>query len=164
MAASNRDFPAITSMIHRDHAHVLAMFRRYMTGMSSTRGRAIVNDAVRALEINLQLEEEIFYPALQEIPGTDEQLDRGIEMHAHMRRLIRRLRTSEPGSVEYERAFCLLVDNVMRLVDDEEASLLPAAEEWLVEDLVRLGLRMAKRRQQLLDPHVIPFPLHSART
>jgi len=67
--------PSITSMIRMDHTHVMAAFHRYKSDTSVARKQAIVEHICLALTVHAQLEEEIFYPALQRVLSGDEVLD-----------------------------------------------------------------------------------------
>jgi hemerythrin superfamily protein len=146
--------PSITNMIRMDHTHVLMLFRRFQPTTSLTRKKALVANACLALEIHAQLEEEIFYPALQAVIDGDAVLDKSKPEHDEMRALIAKLRAIEPGGREYDDIFRELMRTVLHHVADEESMLLPQAEEKLHDDLGRLGIEMTKRRMQLLKPHI----------
>ena len=146
--------PTITNMIRMDHSHVLMLFRRFKPGVSMLRKKALVNSACLALEIHAQLEEEIFYPALRRVLGSDRMLDKSVPEHQEMRRVIGVLRGLEPDSPQYAQTFRELMRDVLHHVADEESTLLPAAEEKLSDELRTLGAEMTARRMQLLRPHL----------
>jgi hypothetical protein len=137
-------------MIRMDHTHVLATFHRYHADTPPETKRALVNTASIAIEIHAQLEEEIFYPAMQEVQGG--VLESEVPEHDEMRNLIARLRNMEPTNPDYDRTFMELMRVVMHHVADEETVLLPAAERALGERLNELGAQMTKRRLQLAAP------------
>jgi hypothetical protein len=88
--------PSITTMIRMDHTHVMAAFHRYHADTPWWRKRAIVELACTALEIHAQLEEEIFYPALEiALPG-DDTLQKSKPEHDQMREDIAKLRGMGP--------------------------------------------------------------------
>ena len=146
--------PTITNMIRMDHTHALMLFRRFQPGITSARRKALVSSTCLALEIHAQLEEEIFYPALRRVLGTDPTLDKSVPEHQEMRRLIGILRSMDPQGAEYERTFHELMREVLHHVADEESTLLPQAEEKLGDELRTLGAQMTTRRMQLLGPHL----------
>lgn len=146
-------FPLITSMIRMDHTHVMAAFHRYHAETSWPRKRAIVELVCTALEIHAQLEEEIFYPALGEAMAGDERLTKSKPEHDKMREDIAKLRAMGPEDAAYDARFMQLMRTVMHHVADEETVLLPAAERALASQLSDLGLRMTKRRIQLVAQH-----------
>lgn len=152
-AILDRVSPSITSMIRLDHKHVLAIFRRYSAETSSRRKQALVGNACLALEIHAQLEEEIFYPALQAAVQGDDILDKSVAEHDEMRRLIALLRAQRVGDPAFEAALLELMREVMHHVADEETALLPLAERVLARELGSLGVQMTRRRMALLKPH-----------
>ncbi|MBC8642718.1 hemerythrin domain-containing protein [Caballeronia sp. EK] len=146
-------FPTITAMIRMDHTHVMATFHRYHAETSWWRKRSIVELACTALEIHAQLEEEIFYPALSEVMAGDERLTKSKPEHDAMREEIAKLRAMGPQDAAYDARFMQLMREVMHHVADEETVLLPTAERALASQLSELGMRMTKRRMQLVAQH-----------
>ncbi|MEA3097219.1 hemerythrin domain-containing protein [Caballeronia mineralivorans] len=142
--------PTITAMIRLDHMHVLAAFHRYHASSPWWRKRAIVNSTCAALEIHAQLEEEIFYPALNGVLTDDERLAKSRPEHDEMRATISKLRATGPENAAYDGLFLQLMREVMHHVADEETVLLPAAERALKNELRSLGTAMTRRRLQLL--------------
>lgn len=145
--------PSITTMIRMDHTHVMAAFHRYHAQTPWWRKRAIVELACTALEIHAQLEEEIFYPALSEVMAGDERLTKSKPEHDAMREEIAKLRAMGPQDAAYDARFMQLMREVMHHVADEETVLLPTAERALASKLSELGMRMTKRRMQLVAQH-----------
>jgi hypothetical protein len=150
---ASRAFPSITNLIRVDHGHVTALFHRYRVSTSKSRKAAIARNACLALEIHTQLEEEIFYPALEKIGGQNAVLAKSKPEHEAMRRLITNLRAQTPGTGEFDQTFFELMRAVLHHVADEESTLLPEAERALADQLGELGYQMAKRRMQLIAPH-----------
>lgn len=156
--------PSITTMIRIDHTHVLALFRRFKPYTPPGRKRALVRNACLALEIHAQLEEEIFYPALQAATDFTDLIEKSIDEHAHMRETIAVLRGLEPDDSTFDDTFRGLIRAVLHHVADEETTLLPLAEEVLIDDLGTLGMQMTRRRLQLLGPHLGEVARTSARS
>jgi hemerythrin superfamily protein len=155
--------PSITSMIRVDHTHVMATFHKYKVGTSPGTKKALVTTAIRALEIHAQLEEEIFYPAVRSVTGTDPTLDKSVPEHDEMRRLIGQLRGMDPADPLYDQTFMELMRDVLHHVADEETILLPYAERLLTDKLGELGVQMTKRRMQLAAPHAGEMAYNMAR-
>lgn len=145
--------PNITNLIRTDHTAVLATFHRYKTDTDPQTKKALVAKICLALEVHAQLEEEIFYPALQAAAGDDTVASKSVPEHDEMRRLIASLRAMEPTDSAYDETFMALMRDVMHHVADEETTLLPEAERVLGDRLGELGMQMTKRRFQLLKPH-----------
>jgi anaerobic glycerol-3-phosphate dehydrogenase len=153
--------PTITSMIRMDHTHVLSTFHQYKIGSSPSIKQALVHTACLALEIHAQLEEEIFYPAMQEAGPDNHVLDKNIPEHDEMRRSIAELRNMDPTDPTYDQTFMELMRNVIHHVADEETVLLPEAERVMPHRLRELGAQMAKRRVELTVPHAGELAMNS---
>lgn len=160
--------PSITTMIRMDHSHVFALFHRYKADTPGSKKRALVRNACLALDIHAQLEEEIFYPAMQTVTIGDAVLEKSKPEHDEMRRLIAELReccaTDELDDDALDDSFMQLMRVVIHHVADEETQLLPAAERLLSEQLNRLGREMTRRRVQLLKPHMGEIAATSLRS
>jgi hypothetical protein len=149
---ASKAFPSITNLIRVDHGHITALFHRYRVSTSTSRKAAIARNACLALEIHTQLEEEIFYPALEKVAGQNSVLAKSKPEHDAMRQLIGNLRAQTPGTAEFDQTFFELMRAVLHHVADEESTLLPEAERLLADQLGQLGMQMAKRRMQLIAP------------
>lgn len=156
--------PSITAMIRLDHMHVLAAAHRYHACTPWWRKRAIVNGVCAALEIHAQLEEEIFYPALERALGNEETLAKSRPQHDEMRATIARLRATGPEDAAYDGLFYQLIREVVHHVADEETILLPDAERLLKSELRSLGAAMTKRRMQLVGERPGEIALNTAKT
>ncbi|MED5618802.1 hemerythrin domain-containing protein [Ideonella sp. BN130291] len=154
--------PSITKMIRMDHTHVLSTFHKFEVDTSSVRKQAIVKTACLALEIHAQLEEEIFYPALQAVAGDNQVLHKAKPEHDEMKRLIAELRGLAPEDEAFDLKFHELMRDVMHHVADEETVLLPAAELLLKDRLGELGAQMTRRRLELAGPRVAEIAGNSA--
>jgi hypothetical protein len=155
MNAIKKFSPSITRMIRLDHTHVLATFHRYHPDDAPGTRRALVDTACLSLEIHAQLEEEIFYPALQAFEAG--MIEKSVPEHQEMRELIGRLREMEPTDPDFDATFMKLMRTVIHHVADEETVLLPAAERLIPERLNELGAEMTKRRLQLAAPRTGEF-------
>lgn len=143
--------PNATNLIRLDHTHALATFHQFKTTSSATVKRGLVNTTCLALEVHAQLEEEIFYPALRAVSDS-ETLRKSLPEHSEMKRLIALLRGMQPDDARYDDTYRELMRDVIHHVADEETILLPEAERLLADQLGELGIKMTKRRLQLVAP------------
>lgn len=154
--------PNAAELIRMDHTRVLALFHRYRAGSRPSVKQGLVRTACLAIEVHAQIEEEIFYPALQ---FADRGLiEKSIPEHEEMRRLIAALRGADAGGTEYDSLYLALMRQVLHHVADEETVLLPAAERSMGDRLNELGARMARRRVQLLAPRTREMAIDTARS
>jgi hypothetical protein len=166
--AVTRLTPSITTMIRMDHTHAFALFHRYKADTPDGRKRALLTNACLALEVHAQLEEEIFYPALRRVISDDEVLNKSGPEHDEMRELIRQLRdqlaAADRVSVVVDDTFLKLMRAVIHHVADEETHLLPLAERLLKDELGELGMKMTRRRVELVKPHMGEIAVSAARS
>ncbi len=157
--------PAATRMIRMDHAHVLAQYHKLRADMPPSRRGAICLDICRALEIHAQLEEETFYPALRELDVALPALEHHLADHARIRLEIERIRQLGEQADELTAALHALMDDVRPHMAEEEARLLPVAEQGLgAQRLQALGAQMTRRRFELTRPHAADTTTERVRT
>jgi hemerythrin superfamily protein len=147
--------PSITDMIRFDHSHVMVTFHQYTTGTKPSVKKALAETICDALEIHATLEEEIFYPVIRKINGSEPVIQKSAPEHNEMRRVIAELRATSPTALSHDQLVMELMRDVIHHVADEETVLLPEAERLLGKDrLSELGVQMTKRRLELVKPKV----------
>lgn len=142
-----------TDMIREDHRKVESLYQRY-TGLDGQKSakRTLGEQICQELEIHAQLEEGIFYPAVQaklKDEGTD-LVSEALKEHGEMKRLISQLRAQNVDDTKYDDTVRQLMTGVQHHVKEEESEMLPKAEQALGGELDRLGQQMQQRKQQLL--------------
>jgi len=155
--------PTATRMIRADHTAVLAQFHKLEPRMSDTVRSAIVRNICHALEIHAQIEEELFYPALRSAGLNSPELDKSVPEHDDMRQHIERVRSLEENSTAQCEALNELMNTVMHHIADEEARLLPSAEQQMAPEVLNeLGARMTRRRLELARPYAAEMAMDMA--
>jgi hemerythrin superfamily protein len=145
--------PSITDMIRFDHSHVMVTFHQYTTSSKPSVKKALAETICTALEIHATLEEEIFYPVVRQINGSEPVIQKSAPEHNEMRRVIAELRVTPPTELRHDELVMELMRDVIHHVADEETVLLPEAERLLGKDrLSELGVQMTKRRLELVKP------------
>lgn len=163
-AIASKLSPPITSMIRLDHTHAVSVFHQYTQYKSPRTRQALAETLCLALEIHAQLEEEIFYPAMQRVEQDEPVLKKSVPEHDELRRLIAKLRASSPHDDDYDDTVAELMRDVLHHVADEETMLLPQAERLLgKERLCELGAEMTKRRLELAGPKTLSIARNTAR-
>jgi hypothetical protein len=141
-------------MLKDDHQKVKKLFREFeAAGDRAYRKKQQIAERVfHELEVHSKLEEEIFYPAVQQRADKEgkELVLEGLEEHHVVDVLIGELRQMEPEADEYDAKFKVLTENVEHHIEEEEGEMLPDAEQTLGEEVERLGQQMEQRKQELL--------------
>jgi len=146
-------------LLKADHAHVHSLYEDYETAGGEDKHN-LAEKIIRELEVHTAIEEEIFYPALQEQAdkrGKD-LVREAFEEHKAVKGIIRELRDMDPEHESYESRFHDLMQDVEHHVGEEEGEMLPVAEEVLGDALEELGADMQKRKHELLDTLTVGAP------
>ena len=149
-------------MLKEDHRKVEALFDRFLEGEEGRKSQ-IAEQIFHELETHSTLEEELFYPALQDPGGTGESasVDRGEEFkvmnmiinaydeHRVVRDIIAQLRQKDALSREFQQAMIELQQTVADHVLEEEDELF--AEAQLTVDTKMLGMQMRQRKKEIVS-------------
>ncbi len=95
------------------------------------------------------IEEEIFYPAIQEVtPDANELLDEALVEHACAKALIAEIESMSADEELFDAKVKVLSEQIEHHIEEEENEMFPLAEEIDI-DLVALGQRMKERKEEL---------------
>jgi iron-sulfur cluster repair protein YtfE (RIC family) len=138
-------------LLKADHEKVAGLFDQ----LEAASGKAkleVFNEIKTELELHTQLEEKIFYPALEKRGETRELTMEAYEEHAVVKTLLRELSRARTANEEWEAKAKVLRENVEHHVEEEENELFPKAEGALSEqEFEKLSQRMEAekvRKQQ----------------
>jgi hemerythrin superfamily protein len=143
----------VVAVLKEDHDKVKELFEKFEDAKGSAQKKQIVTQALKALTVHAQIEEEIFYPAFREANSdddeTDDLMDEALQEHHVVKFLIGELEEMEPGDEFYDAKFTVLSENVKHHIEEEESDIFPKIEEdgsnW-----AEVGERLATRRQELM--------------
>lgn len=137
------------ALLKADHAAVSALFAEYGKTRSRPQKKALVADLCTALSVHIQIEEEIFYPAIQAALKDTLLVPEATVEHAGVKDLIAQLRGVDPDGPMYDAKVKVLSEYVKHHVAEEHADMFPQAKASSL-DMAELGSRMAARKQALL--------------
>lgn len=136
-----------------DHQAVRALFEELEAEGSGGRRADLLGHIRRALDLHAALEDELFYPAVEETAEDEEsrELVRGArEDHAALRTLLAALSAVDPADESFPRKALALKEDFGRHVAEEESLILPAFRQRVgPQDLELLGGLMQARRAEL---------------
>jgi hemerythrin superfamily protein len=137
-----------TELLSRDHRAVRDLFLQFeRTPLDDGPGRQDLFDRiVEELDVHAQAEEEVFYPAVRQASRRVDDAQAG---HAHLRAVIREVKTYEPGSSEFTAGVRLVKRIVLAHVMEEEGGVFVDAERMGTPALERLGAQLAERKEAL---------------
>jgi len=139
------------AMLKADHQRVRDLFAEYEGTSNADAKGTLADDVFVELETHAQLEENIFYPTVnEETEEGPELVKESLHEHATVKQLIQELRQMGPQSKEFDAKFHELMHNVEHHVAEEEAEMFPLAEEALAEDLDEMSAEMQELKKEIL--------------
>ena len=136
-------------MIRGDHRRVETLFRDFEEAPDAQTKKAVFDNIFMELDVHANIEEEIFYPAVQR-QGEKEMIRHAEEEHGMVKQLLNEIVAMDPKDPSFEAKFHVLKDNVQDHVAEEESEMLPKAAEAGMSRLMQLGEEMERRKQQLM--------------
>lgn len=141
-------------MLKDDHKKVKSLFREFEGAgdRAYKKKKDIADKACEELIVHSRLEEEIFYPAVREKASAEDKhlVAESVEEHHVVDLLINELKELEPEDERFTAKFTVLIENVEHHIGEEEEEMLPEAERILGDELDELGMKMERRKEQLL--------------
>ena len=101
------------------------------------------------LDLHAMIEEEIFYPALEETEETREITLEAYEEHRLVKQLLAELEAEPKDTEEWTAKFTVLKENIEHHVEEEEGELFKKARQALSEEEIEtLGEQLQDAKQQ----------------
>ena len=140
------------AMLHADHHKVRQLFREYRAAKDQATQWEIALHIFDELEVHAQLEEVVFYQAVEEETTSlgKRLVQTSLEEHREALCLMQHLRGLTPGSPAFENTFQALVLTVEHHMTEEETVMFPLAEAEVEEDLKDLRDEMLHLKAHLL--------------
>jgi hypothetical protein len=109
----------------------------------------LFNKLKHELTIHAQIEEKIFYPALEEAEPTHEIVLEAYEEHNLVKQLLEELDAMPKVTEEWKAKLTVLQENVEHHVEEEEGEMFPKAKKVLTaEQIQQLGDQLVAAKQQ----------------
>lgn len=137
--------------VKRDHRNVEKLLREFQRAAKTTKKaemERLVREVVKELSIHAACEEQILYPALREVSGTEDEVLEALEEHHAVKLSLAELEKMTAEDERFEAKMWVLAHMVRQHVEEEERALLPRLRRGLsAADLRELGklLESAKR-------------------
>ena len=139
------------TLLKTDHRKVKNLFARYESAGDFRTKHLIAEQVFTELDLHAQLEENVFYPAYDEMTGkhgTQLVADSRLA-HEHGRELMIELQGIDLDEAAFEVTFHELMGIVREHVAEEENAMFPEAEQMLADQLEELMDHMVQLKQQL---------------
>ncbi len=142
-------------LLRRDHRTVEKLFKEFeRTGPKAklTKTR-LVKKMIKELSLHAQVEEQIFYPAVQEAAGEDDLVLKAMEEHDLVKALLEQLDKMTPEEDRFQAKVYVLIESIRDHVDEEEKEIFPKLKEALKPAQLRnLGTRLEEGKKAIQSP------------
>lgn len=133
----------ITTLLKEDHREVEDLIAQLEGGADKDTFMKLKS----SLELHTQIEEEIYYPALEGKDETDELVSDAYEEHDEVDELLKEMSGTDVTSEEFQDLLKQLKESINHHVKEEENELFPKSEEVLgAETLEKMGDEMEKMK------------------
>jgi hypothetical protein len=140
----------IIELLKEDHRKVEELFAKVEATESEKQHLQLFEKLKTELETHTQIEETLFYPALEEYEELKDMVLEAFEEHKQVKTLIREISALVEGSEKLDAKLKVMGENVEHHVGEEEDEMFPKVEELIEEqELERLGEEMLKLKKSL---------------
>jgi hemerythrin-like domain-containing protein len=139
------------TILKSDHEKVAAMLATIEeTTERAVKGRDELFARLKAeLDLHATIEEQIFYPALEEAEETREITLEAYEEHRLVKQLLSELEAEPKDTEEWTAKFMVLKENIEHHVEEEEGEMFKKARQALSEEEIEtLGDSLQQAKQQ----------------
>ncbi len=145
LTRTNKDAVAL---LEADHKEVKALFHAFEKAGDDAKRAELVAKICKELKVHMQIEEEIFYPAVRAALKDHELVPEGEVEHAAVKQLIAEVEGVKPGGDTYAARVKVMGELIEHHVKEEEDEMFPKAQKSKL-DMSALGESMARRKQEL---------------
>ena len=135
-------------LLKQDHAKVKKLFEEAESA-DEREQKAIFTQIKTELEIHAQIEENVFYPAMDRFNELKDMVRESLEEHSKMKTLLQEMATLS-DSEDFQDKLEELIDNVEHHAEDEEeGKMFPKVRELVsANELQKLGAQLQAAKGQ----------------
>ena len=137
------------ALLRADHKAVATLFAEYKTLRSPAKKKTLVTKICTELAVHAQIEEEIFYPAVQKALKDRTLVPEATVEHATMKSLIAQVEDKDPDGDMFDAKITVLSEYVTHHVKEEQGEMFAKAKATSL-DMHALGAKLAARKAELL--------------
>jgi hemerythrin superfamily protein len=137
-------------LLKQDHKEAMGMIDELQTADKGNRTltKQLFTQLKQALTLHTQMEEQVFYPALEKHEETSDMIQEAYSEHQDVDELLAEMATMQAGNDDFMDRLTELRDNIEHHVGEEESEMFPAAERVLGESrLQEMGRQMQQMKQ-----------------
>lgn len=137
-----------TRLLRADHKLVSELFEQFESARSSAKKQALAAEICQELTVHAQIEEEIFYPAIEAVLRDKSLVPEARVEHETLKYLIAQIENESPGTETYDAKVKVLSEYVKHHVKEEQNEIFPKVKETKL-DLIELGTQLSARKEEL---------------
>ncbi len=135
-------------LLEHDHRMMKSLLKRALEASAETRREELLDEIRTNLVAHERMEEEVFYPPLEEHAKTHDIVLEGYEEHHVADVILDELLQTEPGSDTWKAKLKVLKESLEHHIEEEEGEMFKKARTIFDDDeLARLGEQMAEVRR-----------------
>jgi hemerythrin-like domain-containing protein len=143
--------PDAIALLKEDHATVSALFEQFEKAGDGAKAKKLklARTICNELKVHTQIEEEIFYPAVESVlPKEKDLLDEAEVEHEGAKKLIAEIDAMQPGDDLFDAKVKVLSEYIKHHVKEEHTEMFPKVRKTKL-DLKEVGMRLAFRKEEL---------------
>jgi hemerythrin superfamily protein len=153
--ASNGNAMDATELLMQDHENVQGLFAQFERAREDAQKKAMLFEKIKdELQMHTKVEEEIFYPAVEELPiePAKDDIERSIQDHEEVDSLLDELQSLTPDDADFDEKMSELMDAVRSHIQLEHEEVFKVARAGLGEEkLQELGREMEEFKQSMKE-------------
>lgn len=138
-----------TALLRADHKAVAELFAEYEKARTTAKKQQLVSKICTELSVHAQVEEEIFYPAVQKALKDHDLIPEATVEHATLKDLIAQVDGVTPDGDMFDAKVKVLSEYVKHHVKEEQEEMFPKARASKL-DMLDMGAKLAARKAELL--------------
>jgi len=137
-------------LLKEDHQKVKKLFAEAEGTEDEKKKRRIFDEIKTELETHSRIEEEVFYPAMQEHEELKDMVLEAIEEHKQVKTLLREMESLVSDSEKFEPKLSVLMENVEHHAEEEEeGKMFPKIRKMMnKQQLEQLGAELESAKGQ----------------
>ena len=144
-----------TELLMKDHENVQGLFAQFERASEDAQKKLMLFEKIRdELQMHTKVEEEIFYPAVEELPidRAKDDIERSIQDHEEVDALLDELQSLSPDDADFDEKMTELMDAVRSHIQLEHEEVFKVARAGLGEEqLQELGREMEEFKESMKE-------------
>jgi hemerythrin superfamily protein len=144
-----------TELLMKDHENVQGLFAQFERSREDAQKKSMLFEKIKdELQMHTKVEEEIFYPAVEDLPieRAKDDIERSIQDHEEVDALLDELQALSPDDADFDQKMTELMDAVRSHIQLEHEEVFKIARAGLGEErLKEMGRQMEEFKQSMKE-------------